>query len=84
MSFLSKLFHWRCHPTKGGDKYASAVRVSDDLLASMRKIEPSDETIRDILTNIWKNKHNMPYLTTVYETVAEMDVGAKRQPPSKR
>ena len=50
--------------------YHEAVRVSDDLIQRMRESSIAGELVGTLMAN----RHNIPFLTSVYETVQEMDM----------
>lgn len=85
MNFLGGLLF----PQRGegaGYAYWQAVRVSDDLLNHLRNPAAADEPSRSLFVVLWEKRHNIPFLTSVYETVQEMDLppksnGAWRTPP---
>lgn len=56
------------------DRYAVAVRESDDLLQKMRAAYASTDPVRQAMADIWAQRHNVPYVTSVYETVQEVNV----------
>ena len=50
--------------------YHEAVRISDDLIQHMRQ----SSIAGDLVGTLMANRHNIPFLTSVYETVQEMDM----------
>ena len=50
--------------------YHEAVRISDDLIQLMRE----SSVAGDLVSTLMANRHNIPFLASVYETVQEMDV----------
>lgn len=67
-------------PSRGDIAYADAMRESDDLLRRMRESSGSSDAARAIMSDVWAQSHNIPFLTTVYESVQE----AKSGPESNR
>jgi len=58
--------------------------ASDDLIQRMRSSSASGDPVRGIMSNLWEQKHNIPYITTMYEANAEMQSAtdaAKRMKP---
>lgn len=49
-----------------------ALAASDDLIERMRSSTMSGDPVRGIMSNLWEQRHNVPYLTTMYEANAEM------------
>lgn len=59
--------------------YAVAMRESDDLLARMRAAYASNDPVRQAMADLWAQRHNVPYVTSVFETVQEMNAPVARQ-----
>jgi hypothetical protein len=57
--------------------YQQAMAASDDLIAKMRERSASPDPMRSIMADIWSQNHNVPYMTTIYESVQEMNVVKK-------
>ena len=76
-SIVSWMLNWinRC-PTPGNDKYHLAMQSANDLMDKMQ--ENRDHPTREIVTDIMANRHNTPYITTVYETVQELNSPIKQ------
>lgn len=73
MRFLSGLFS----PQRSGPAdvaYQKAMEVSDDLLGKMRGSVIAGDVNRVLLGSLVTHRHNIPFLTSVYETIQEMDV----------
>ncbi len=68
------------HLTKGDGAYARAMAVTDDLLDKMREASQSTDAARSVISDVWAQAHNVPFMTTVYEAVQE----AKSGPESRR
>lgn len=74
MRFIGSLFY---SPQRRGDSdtaYQKAVEISDDLLRRLREPAVTDDVSRSILATLMAHQHNIPFLTSVYETVQEMAV----------
>jgi hypothetical protein len=68
--------------TRGQAAYRRAMEISGDLISHMR--EASGDPARTLTADIWANHDNVPFLTTVYEAVAEMRAATDPYPDSKR
>lgn len=55
--------------------YVNAINESSDLLRRMREHSQSTDAARAIMADVWAQNHNIPFLTTVYETVQELNSG---------
>lgn len=74
MGFLTRLLS----PQRCGDAdiaYHKAMGVSDDLLHCLRGRSDPNDAARSVISDVWSYHHNIPFLTSVYETVQEMKVG---------
>ena len=60
---------------KGDLAYAEVMQESDDLLKRMRETSNSTDAARAVMADIWSQNHNVPFLTTVYESVQEAKSG---------
>lgn len=77
-SILGKIFPDRAGepvPSKGDRAYAAVMAESDDLMKHMRQASGSTDAARAIMADIWAQNHNVPFLTTVYESTQEMKSG---------
>ena len=83
MRLLDRLFH----PQRSGGSdaaYRAAMGVSGDLIQRMRSHSDSNDAVRGIMADVWAQHRNIPFLTSVYETVQEMKVapnGSAQPPP---
>ena len=66
--------------TSGQIAYNRAMKVSDDLIHQMRTASPLTHAARKITTDIWARRHNVPFLTTIYESVREMKDATDQKP----
>lgn len=55
-----------------GAAYAVAMSESGDLLKRMDEESRSSDAVRAVMASIWRQRNNVPLVTTVYEAVAEM------------
>lgn len=76
MSFFGKLFGG---PRQDDDSYARAMIVSQDLLARMRESSKSSDPARAVMADLWHQRHNVPFLTTVVEAVQEAKSGIEQR-----
>lgn len=54
------------------NKYDQAIAETDDLIQKLRDGASSPHPVRCLLRDIWLARHNIPYMTTMYETNQEM------------
>jgi hypothetical protein len=66
--------------TRGQAAYRRAMEVSDDLISQMRNASSLRDPGRSVVADIWKRRHNVPFMTTVYEAVAEMKSATDQVP----
>lgn len=83
MRLLDRIFS----PRRSGaadHAYSQAMGESGDLLRRMREHSNSNDAVRGIMADVWAQHRNIPFLTSVYETVQEMKVapnGSAQPPP---
>jgi len=79
MKILNRLM---CTPivSRGDAAYGEAMRSSNELLAYMRDASKSTDAARAIMADVWAQSHNIPFLTTVYESVREMKDAVTQRP----
>lgn len=74
---IAKVMGWGNHvPTLGDERYARAMQESDDLLEQLGK--RGNEPARQIVSDVLKNRNNIPYVTTAYEAIQEMNAPLKQ------
>lgn len=61
-------------------KYAVAMAESGDLLREMHAQELSHDTVSAMMATIWLQRHNIPFVTTVHEAVAEAHAPIAQDP----
>lgn len=49
-----------------------ALAATDELIERMRASSASNDPVRAIMANLWEQRHNVPYVTTIFEADAEM------------
>lgn len=79
MRFLSRIFR----PQRRGESdiaFRRAMGVSSDLIRRMRETSNSNDAVRAVMSDIWAQSHNVPFMVTVFEAVQE----AKSGPESAR
>lgn len=89
-SVLGRLFGARAEerravqspPTES--RVAVALRESDELLQKMRTAYQSNDPVRQAMADLWAQRHNVPYVTSVYETVQEMNAPLARSAKSAK
>jgi hypothetical protein len=74
MGFMSRLFTAPRRRDPSDIAYQKAMEISDDLITRMRDSTIAGDINRSLLTTLLAHRHNIPFLTSVYETVQEMDV----------
>ena len=67
---LRRIFGERRRHSSGA--FDRAMDTSGDLIERMRDASLSRDAFRGVMADIWSQKHNVPFMTSVYETVAEM------------
>jgi len=70
----------RC-PTHGDEKYHHAMMESGYLLQEIA--EAKDDPAIAMIADILANRHNAPYITTVYEAMQEVNSPIKQQAASR-
>jgi hypothetical protein len=58
-------------PSRGDIAYAKAIASSDDLIRRMQEASRSKDAVRAVMADIWAQRHNVPFMTTVVEAVQE-------------
>lgn len=74
-SILGRIFgehHEVPQPDRGDMAYAAVMDESEDLLKMLRDSARSTDAARAVMADIWAQNRNVPFLTTVIETVQEM------------
>jgi hypothetical protein len=75
LRLFDRLFlHLRPATASSGSRAATeALKVSNDLIARMREYSASNDPARALLADIWAQRHNVPFMTTMYESAQEMN-----------
>lgn len=58
-------------PTRGDLAYDRAIAVSDELIQHMQEASRSKDAVRAVMADIWAQRKNVPFMTTVVEAVQE-------------
>lgn len=84
MSILGRLFSSARSElpsiSRGDVAYAAAMNESDEMLTRMRNASNSNDPARAVMADLWQQRHNVPFLVTVVETVQEMKSGIEQKP----
>jgi hypothetical protein len=81
MDFLRRIFGMadegpqREPRMKGDVAYDRAMDASADLLFRIREAGRESDVARTLITDIWTQAQNIPFMTTVYEAVQEAKAG---------
>lgn len=70
-------------PTNGHDRYDAAMAVSGELIDKMRGANGAMDAVRELVTDILQRRHNVPIVTTIYETVQELKSGIEQDPQDR-
>lgn len=57
--------------------YRDAMQVSNELIGDLRDGYKKNDVIRQLFSDIHEQRDNVPFVTTVYESVQEMKVAAQ-------
>jgi hypothetical protein len=71
MSIFGNLFARQQSP--GDAAFNKAMRANTELISHMREASQSKDAVRGLLADIWAQHHNIPFMTTVYQAVQEMN-----------
>lgn len=78
MRVLLRILEWtsRC-PTSSDEKYRLAMITSGEVLELISA--KAGDPARDMVADIFANRDNVPYLTTAYEALQEMNAPVKQR-----
>jgi hypothetical protein len=62
------------------DAFDRAMTVSGELLMKMQNYSRSTDAPRAIMADVWAHNHNIPFITTVLESVQEAKSGIEQKP----
>lgn len=71
-----RLWTSRC-PTLAEEKYYRAMQMSSDLLRRIRGERIHDPALM-VVSDVISHRNNVPYMTTVYEAVEEVNAPLKQ------
>lgn len=75
---ISRLFR---KPADDGDRaFNHAMSISDELIEKMRAASSSTDPVRAVMADLWQQRHNVPFVTTIYEAAQEVKSGLDQQP----
>ena len=72
MTLFSWLFSRRRQPSPGIAAATKAIEHNDRLLRKMQEDSRSNVPARALMADIWAQRHNVPFMTTMYESAREM------------
>lgn len=67
-------------PAPGDLAFDRAMGKSDGILKKMRECSSSTDAPRAVMADIWAQRHNIPFLTTVYEATQEVNLSTDPKP----
>lgn len=65
----------------GEAAYRRAMAETGELIERMRKASASGDPIRGVMADLWFQRHNVPYVTTIFEANAEMSAAVSQNKP---
>lgn len=75
---------FREQASPGTSAYRRAVRATDELVERMREAESSTDPARSLMATIWLQRHNVPFIATVHESVQEVAAPLDQDPHAAR
>ena len=84
MRLLRRIFGDQISSSPGNAAYESAMRRSDDLIKKMERASQSKDVVPAMFADIWLQRHNVPFMTTVFESVREMKAATTDQMPERK
>lgn len=70
-------------PAEQPSAYDRAMTVSGALLIKMQNYSHSTDAPRAIMADVWAHNHNVPFLTTVIESVQEAKSAIEQKPTDR-
>lgn len=61
-------------PAAGDLAFDRAMGKSDGILRKMVECSSSTDAARAVMADVWAQNHNVPFLTTVYQAVQEVNL----------
>jgi hypothetical protein len=71
-------------PGPGEVAFEKVMSESRALRARMRAASQSTDAARAIMADIWAQNHNVPFMTTIFQAVAEVKSGATYSDSSQK
>ena len=76
MASLARFFFHNTKEKSAGSTAArEAIAVSGELIKQMQEKSRSNDPARALMADVWAQRHNVPYVTTMYEANQEMKSG---------
>lgn len=72
MTLLSWFFSRQREASPGVAAATRAIANNDRLLRRMREHSNSNDPARALMADIWAQRNNVPFMTTMYESAREM------------
>jgi hypothetical protein len=83
MRIFRRLFGGR-RRSRSDQVYGNAMNLGAELVSYMRQASLSDDPARAVMADIWSQRHNVPFMATVYEATQEMTAATDYTPGSKK
>lgn len=64
-------------PSTATPKFEAALRESDDLIRRFKEAADDPHPIRAMMADLWMQRHNVPFMATVYEAQREVQSAAQ-------
>lgn len=77
---FAKLFGSGNSATGAASKYETAMEISDELHRRMMAHSTGSDPARGVMADIWSQRNNVPFMTTVVEAVAEAGAAIQQRP----
>lgn len=81
MAFLNRIFAPSRPASSGSSAAKAAMSVSSDLIHRMQDASASNDPVRALMADVWAQRQNMPYITTLYESNEEMQAALSSRKP---
>lgn len=67
-------------PARGVVAYERAIGASNELIDKFEEASKSRDPIRAMFADMWLERHNVPYASTIYEAHQEMIAPLRQKP----
>lgn len=54
------------------EKADTAIKMADELTVEMKRYSSGDDPIKSLISDLWRHRNNVPFVTTVYEAIQEV------------